>query len=56
MCLRYKLLCNIKSLNMSRARRTFDVVGALAGLVVFAPAMTVIAVAVLIRRRMEPVA
>ena len=33
---------------MSRAQRTFDLVGALAGLVVFAPVMTVIAVAVLI--------
>ena len=33
---------------MSRAQRMFDLVGALAGLVVFAPAMTVIAVAVLI--------
>ena len=33
---------------MSRAQRMFDLVGALAGLAVFAPVMTVIAVAVLI--------
>jgi len=33
---------------MSRAQRMFDLVGALAGLAVFAPAMTVIAVAVLV--------
>ena len=31
---------------MSRAQRMFDLVGALAGLAAFAPAMTVIAVAV----------
>ena len=34
--------------DMSRAQRMFDLVGALAGLAVFAPAMAVIAVAVLI--------
>jgi hypothetical protein len=34
--------------DLSRAQRMFDLVGALAGLAAFAPAMTVIAVAVLI--------
>jgi undecaprenyl phosphate N,N'-diacetylbacillosamine 1-phosphate transferase len=38
----------VQKADMSRAQRIFDLLGALAGLAVFAPAMTVIALAVLI--------